>query len=157
MRGDYTLSEKDHIFARYSRSSQSVPTVRSQPLTYNSFNEYPTHNAVLDYTRTITPSLVNDARVGLNYVLVNNGNASNGLPNLPNQVGIPGVPQDFLPSMTFSNNTFISNIGAANVYQLFADTVIQYQDTLIWTKGAHTMRMGFQGWRQRLEHVLFRQ
>lgn len=150
VRADYTLSEKDHIFARYSRSSQSVPTVRSQPLTYDSFNEYPTQNAVLDYTRTITPSLVNDARVGMNYVVVNNGNSNSGLPNLPSQVGIPGVPQDFLPSMTFSNNSFISNFGAANVYQLFANTVIQYQDTLIWTKGAHTMRIGFQGWRQRL-------
>ncbi len=149
-RVDYTLSEKDHLFGRYSRSAQSVPVVRSQPLTYNSFNEYPTHNGVLDYTRTISPFLVNDARIGVNYVLINNGNATNGLPNLANQVGIPGVPQDFLPSMTFSNNTFISNLGAANVYQLFADTVIQYQDTLIWTKGAHTMRFGFQGWRQRV-------
>ncbi|MFL6448194.1 MAG: carboxypeptidase regulatory-like domain-containing protein [Bryobacteraceae bacterium] len=149
-RVDYTLSEKDHIFGRYSRSSQSVPTVRSQPLTYNSFNEYPTHNGVLDYTRTVSPSLVNDARVGVNYVLINNGNSSNGLPNLPSQVGIPGVPQDFLPSMTFSNNAFVSNFGAANVYQLFADTVIQYQDSVVWTKGAHTMRIGFQGWRQRI-------
>src|SRR4051812_39142346 len=150
VRIDYTASEKDHIFGRYSRSSQSVPAVTSQPLTYGSFNEYPTHNGVLDYTRTVTPSLVNDARVGLNYVVINNGNASNGLPNLPNQVGIPGVPQDFLPSMTFSNNSFISNFGAANVYQLFADTVIQYQDTVVWTKGAHTMRIGFRGWRQRI-------
>src|SRR3954462_12490672 len=68
---DYTLSEKNHIFGRYSRSSQSVPTVRSQPLTYNAFNEYPTHNGVFDYTRTVSPSLVNDFRVGVNYVLIN--------------------------------------------------------------------------------------
>jgi hypothetical protein len=149
-RVDYALSDKDHLFGRYSQSSQSVPTTRSQPLTYNSFNEYPAQNGVLDYTRTLSPSLVNDARFGVNYVLVNNGNATNGLPNLPSQVGIPGVPQDFLPSMTFSNNSFISNIGVGNVYQLFADTVIQYQDTLIWTKGRHTMHIGFQGWRQRL-------
>ncbi|MBV9936878.1 MAG: TonB-dependent receptor [Acidobacteriaceae bacterium] len=149
-RVDYAASEKDHIFGRYSRSSQSVPTTRSQPLTYNSFNEYPTHNGVFDYTRTMSPSLVNDVRFGVNYVLINNGNASNGLPNLPSQVGIPGVPQDFLPAMSFSNNSFISGIGASNVYQLFADTVIQYQDTLIWTKGTHTMHMGFQGWRQRI-------
>jgi hypothetical protein len=40
--------------------------------------------------------------------------------------------------------------GNADVYQLFADAVIQYGDTAIVTKGKHTMHIGFQGWRQRI-------
>ena len=36
-------------------------------------------------------------------------------------------------------------------YQLFADTVIQYEDTVNITKGAHNMHIGFQGWRQRID------
>ncbi len=52
--------------------------------------------------------------------------------------------------MTFSGGN-AATIGNADVYQLFADTVIQYEDTLNITKGAHTMHMGFQGWRQRID------
>ena len=46
--------------------------------------------------------------------------------------------------------TFASGIGNSNAYQLFADTVIQYGDTAIWSKGAHTLKMGFTGYRQRI-------
>ena len=52
--------------------------------------------------------------------------------------------------MAFPNNAFASGFGTSNVYQLFADTVIQYSDTAIWSKGSHTLKMGFQGFRQRI-------
>ena len=59
------------------------PTTNNVPIFYNSFANYPTHNGVLDWTRTISPIIVNEARVGVNYVFVNNGAAGNGLTNLP--------------------------------------------------------------------------
>jgi hypothetical protein len=149
-RVDYTASDKDHIFGRYSMSALDFPTIRSQPLTYNSFNTDPTRSGVIDWTRSVSSSFVNDARFGVNYVLINNGAADTTLPNLNQQFGIPGVPTSALASMNFSNNFFASNIGTANTYQLFADTVIQYSDTAIWSRGAHTLKMGFQGFRQRI-------
>ncbi len=42
-------------------------------------------------------------------------------------------------------------IGNSDNVQLFADTVIQYEDTLSITKGKQTMHLGFQGWRQRID------
>jgi hypothetical protein len=150
-RADWAISDKDHLFGRYSQSMMSIPTVRTQPLLYNAFNLYPTHNGVLDYTRTVSPSFVNEARVGVNYVFINNGAAGNGLANLNNSFGISGVPTDVLTGMAFSNNAYISNFGNSDIYQLFADTVIQYEDTAIWTRGNHTMRFGFQGWRERID------
>ncbi len=60
------------------------------------------------------------------------------------------MPTSALAGMAFSNNNFASDIGTSNVYQLFADTVIQYSDTAIWSKGSHTLKMGFQGFRQRI-------
>jgi Carboxypeptidase regulatory-like domain/TonB dependent receptor len=149
-RVDWNISDKDRLFGRYSQGFQAIPQTTSQPLTYNSFANYPTHNGVLDWTRAVRPSFVNDARIGVNYVLINNGAVGNGLPDLNKTFGIPGVPSDILTGMSFSTNNFISNFGNSNVYQLFADTVIQYEDTAIWTKGPHTMRFGFQGWRQRV-------
>ena len=52
--------------------------------------------------------------------------------------------------MNFSGG-YANTIGNADNYQLFADTVIQYGDTVTWNKGAHNIKFGFQGWRQRLD------
>ena len=147
---DWTASDKDHIFGRYSMSALDYPIIRSQPLTYNSFNTAPTKGGVIDWTRSISSSFVNDARFGVNYVRINNGTADTTLPNLNQQFGIPGVPSSALAGIAFSNNNFASGIGTSNVYQLFADTVIQYGDTAIWSRGAHTLKMGFTGYRQRI-------
>ena len=148
---DWTKSEKDHIFGRYSQSTIENPTTNTEALLYNSFNNYPTHNGVLDWTRTISPAIVNEARVGVNYVFINNGAASNSLTNFAQTVGLPGIESSFLPSMSLSGNNFAGNIGTGDVYQLFADTTIQYEDTMVITAGAHTMHLGFQGWRQRID------
>ncbi len=41
-------------------------------------------------------------------------------------------------------------MGSSSVTQLFADTVIQIGDTVIWTAGSHTLRIGFQYNRNRI-------
>jgi hypothetical protein len=146
---DWNISDKDRMFARYSQSVIDNPTTRGYALLYNNFANFPTHSGVLDWTRTVSPSFVNDARVGVNYVLVNNGSAANNLTNFADTVGIPGVPSTFLPGQSFSGG-LASNFGTSDVYQLFGDTVIQYGDTAIVTAGKHTMHIGFQGWRQRI-------
>jgi len=147
---DWNISEKDRMFGRYSQSFIENPSTDSRPLQYNSFNNLPTHNGVLDWTRTVSPTIVNDARFGVNYVFLNNGAASNGLDNFAQTVGLPSIPSAFLPSMTLNGGNAAS-IGNSDIFQLFADTVIQYGDTLIVTKGSHTMHLGFQGQRQRVD------
>ncbi len=155
---DWALSDKDHLFGRYSQSVLDNPTTNSQTLVYNSVQNYPVHNGVLDYTRTISPSLVNDARVGVNYILIVNGNApAGGVGNLNTVFGLQGVPNDLVPAMVFASNGFtnVSNanteLGSADNFEKFGDTVIQYEDTAIWNRGKHTMHFGFQGWRQRID------
>ena len=155
-RVDWTLSEKDHLFGRYSQSMQEIPTTNSYALAYNSFSNAPTHSGVLDWTHTVSSWLVNDARIGVNYVLINTGN-SGTLPNLNQTFGIPGVPSDILTAMQFTTNSFVNGpnngttaIGSADIFQLFANTVIQYGDTVLLNKGSHTMHVGFQGFRQRI-------
>jgi hypothetical protein len=146
---DWNESEKNRIFGRFSRSLIQNPGTNNMPLFYNSFATYPTWNGVLDWVSSATPTIVNDARVGVNYVLVNNGAAANGVSNFPQAVGLPGVPSSILPAMDFTGGD-AATIGNADIYQLFADTVIQYEDTMTISKGVHTMHVGFQGWRQRI-------
>ncbi len=148
---DWNISDKDRFFARYSQSNIDAPTTNSLPLAYNGFNVYPAHNGVMDWTRTVSPSFVNDARVGVNYVFINNGAAGNGVENFAQTIGLPGATEGILPSMALSGGFSTAPIGNADVYQLFADTVIQYEDTATLTKGAHTLHFGFQGWRDRVD------
>ena len=106
---------------------------------------------MLDWTRTISPSLVNEARAGVNYVFINNGAAGNGLTNLPRPSGIPGVPSSFLPSMSFTGGNVASFGNQRRVPAFRRHRRFSYEDTLIWTKGTHTMHFGFQGYRYRMD------
>ena len=144
---DWNISGKDRMFARYSQSNIDNPTINSNPLQYNQFGHFPIQNGVIDYTRTISPSVVNDFRAGLNYTYGNTGTSTTGLPDLPTQFGLPGVPTTILPSM---NLPTYQAIGTNAGVQLFANTVIQVGDTAIWTAGSHTLRFGFQYNRERI-------
>ena len=147
---DYNISDKDRFYVRFSESRYDNPSINTLPLIYNSFSTTPTHTGVMDWTRTISPSLVNEVRFGVNYVYNSNGAAGGAVSGFAQTVGIPGVPSAFLPAMNFQGGN-AATIGNSDIYQLFADTVIHYEDTIIWTKGSHTMHIGFQGYRYRID------
>jgi hypothetical protein len=150
---DANISEKDRFFARYSRSQQDSPSINSFPLFFGSFFEAPTHNGVIDWTRTLTPSIVNEFRAGINYVKVHNGGADNGLGNVAQDLGITGGNErgPGLFSVGFGA-ALVNGIGSANIgtQQLFADTVLQVGDTAVISVGRHVVHTGFQFWRQRI-------
>jgi hypothetical protein len=147
---DYNYSEKDRIFARYSESAFTNPTIRNYPLTYNAFANYPSHTGVADWTHTFSPTLVNELRFGVNYVFLNSGAAANGLTGFAQTVGIQDVPSPLLPALSLSGGN-VAGFGNSDVYQLFATAVIHYEDTMILSKGNHTMHYGFQGYRYRMD------
>ena len=149
-RVDWNASDKDRIFGRYSQSMITNPSTNSLPIIYNGFNNYPVHTGVVDWVHTAGPTIVNDARAGVNYVYINNGAAANGIGNLNTTVGLPGIPSAILPGMNFSGG-YASSIGNSDSYQLFADTVIQLEDTMSITRGAHVFHLGFQAWRDRID------
>ena len=100
--------------------------------------------------------MVNDARVGVNYVFINNGAAGNGL-EFSTDVGLPGrYLSTILPAMDFVGGT-AATIGNADVYQFFADTVIQYEDTLTWSKGRQTLQFWFPRMAPAYRYLLFGQ
>ncbi len=150
---DWAASEKDHLSVRYSQSSAINPNTNSIPLLYNSSNVYPSYNGVINYSRTFSPTLVNDFRVGVNYIPVVTG-ALSGSAFSAASVGIPGVPTNVLPGFDFTSGN-LSNVGTGfgnpQVAEEFSDTVGQINDTVIVNRGKHTIRMGFQFQRQRID------
>src|SRR5207249_5123042 len=72
---DFNATSKDHIFGRYSHAKQHNPTINSLALLGTGFSDAPINNEVVDWSHTFSSTLLNDARVGVNYVKLRNGTA----------------------------------------------------------------------------------
>lgn len=150
---DYNMSDKDHITGRYSRLYADDPSTNSFPLSSDAFINDNGHNGVANWTHTFSPSLFNEARFGVNYMLANNGADPKGLGNFGQTLGIAnanaGGPG--MIAMNFSNG-YVAGFGnsVSGNQQLFASTVIQFDDSVVITKGRHVMHAGFQFMRDRI-------
>jgi outer membrane receptor protein involved in Fe transport len=146
---DFAATEKDHLMGRFSYSRLTNPTVNSFNYAYNTGGVVSTWNFVTGYTRTISSSLVNDARLGVNYVQVGqNETSSNFSGSAGSLFDIAGLTSDFLPAMSFSGG-YVTGFGSKVSVTDNYDTSIQYSDVLNWVHGKHNTRFGFQGWRVR--------
>lgn len=150
---DYNRSQKDHVFGRFSQSRQDNNVTNSFPLFFDTFFRAPAYNGVANWTRTFSSRLVNEVRVGANYTLVNNGGLDKGLGSVAQDLGIQNG-NDRGPGLFAINfaTAQANGFGNANIgdQQRFANTVIQFEDSLIITSGQHIFRTGFQYKRNRL-------
>jgi hypothetical protein len=149
---DYNMSTNDRIWGRYSQGFMQDPSLQSFPLYASGFADTPTYNGVANWTHTFSPTVVNEVRLGTNYVQLHNGNAfPTSAGNIAQDIGIANG-NDRGPGIMAINLSggFANSFGAANNEQMFADTVIQAQDGVILNKGKHTIHTGFQYMRQRI-------
>jgi outer membrane receptor protein involved in Fe transport len=146
---DYKPSDKDDLSARYSNGRQDTPGVNTLPFRYNSFNIAPFQNGVINWTRTITPRVVNEARVGVNNLMLNNGGEDKGLGDIATKLGIQNAGAGLLSLQGFA---FTATLGSANIgtQQLFATTTYHYADNLTIIRGRHMMKTGFNILRQQM-------
>jgi hypothetical protein len=144
---DYKIDEKDSVSGRFTRAYQNNPSANGFELIGNGFSTTPIWNTVGDWTRTISPSLVNDARLGWSHITLNNGTSwASGVGQYGNSLGIGnGNPAglDGLLAVNLSN-TAVSNFGNAVTGENFDDQVWQAEDAVTWTHGRHTLKFGAQ-------------
>ena len=97
---DYNISEKDRLYGRYSHAFQKNPTLNTFKLFGTGFSEAPIYSGLINWTHTISHNLLNDARMGVNYVKLHNGTTfESSVGNLgetlgianSNPAGIPGL------------------------------------------------------------------
>ena len=153
---DYIVSDKDHLFARYSKGDQYDPATNSIALLGNTVNEAYLDNATVNWTHTFSPNLMNEARFGKNYVKLPHGLTTfdPSVGALGNKIGIAdGNPSNIngLPEFGFAGGSVtninagtLQNLGAAGVVEKFSSTVTQFDDVLIYTHGRHVIKTGFQ-------------
>lgn len=152
---DYRPTDRNHFFVRYSQSALSNPRTSDFLLSAgNSFSDTPTQSTVFNWTRTISPSFVNEFRAGVNYVKVHDGGSDNGLGNFAEELGIKNANavSPGLFGINLNSGGRVDNIGNTDngTQELFANTVIQFEDSAIITKGKHVFHTGFQFQRFRL-------
>src|SRR5229473_2255493 len=109
---DWKVTDKDDFSGRYSNGRQDQPSVATFPLFYNGFNIAPFQNGVLNWTRTVSPTLVNEARFGVNNILLNNGGEDKGLGDIGQKLGIKSAGVGLL-SLSLING-FANSLGNSN-------------------------------------------
>jgi outer membrane receptor protein involved in Fe transport len=145
---DYVPSDKDHLMARWSQQFVTAPTSNSIALLGNTAKTFPLKNLVVDETHTFGTSLLNDARVGFAYFPVTEGLSNPTGQNLPATFGIAGVGVSFLPALAFTGTGVQpGTIGNNDLVQSFHDTTLQFEDTVTWTHGRHSIHAGFEAYR----------
>ncbi len=150
-RVDYTPSETNQFFVRYSQAGRK--DVRPAPLpglanggdssTGIGFED--TEGASVGYTHTFTPRIINEARIGFNHVHVRRGLPVNGTVLPPDDLRVPGVPDD---SRVNGLTLFAPTGGYRRVGDpRFAPTLLasqerQINDVLTLVRGSHTFKVG---------------
>ncbi len=161
IRVDEQISPKDSFFARYSIqntitiSPSTYPTTTipgiSQPVDLSDEASFagtslqPAQHVATSYVRVISPTMVNDFRVGFNryrldYVPADFAPGA----GLGNQLGVPNsnvTPREQnLP--IFSPSTYLG-VGQTRSLPLYRrENTFEELDNLTWTKGLHTLKIG---------------
>jgi hypothetical protein len=153
---DFNASSKDHIFARYSKGNQFDPLTNSVALLGDTINEAYLQNGAVNWTHSFSPNLLNEARFGKNYIKLPHGLTTfdSSVGALANTIGIAdGNPNgiDGLPLFGFAGGSITNpgsgtlyNLGAASTVEKFSSTVTNFEDVLIYTRGKHIIKSGFQ-------------
>ena len=136
---DYNISDSDSLRGRFILNRTGFIDTTGFPSVFYTTVPFNYYLATFSEFHTFSPSIVNEFRFGYNRYF-----NTYGVPN----VSFPGL--DSFPNIDIFelggvNNTFgpdpdAPQSGVQNQYQL--------ADNISWTKGAHSFKFGFDGWKQ---------
>ena len=142
---DWQASDKDHIMGRYTQMyTHVIQSNGTDLLSPNLERQYPLKNIMGDYVRTITPTLINDFRLGTTIFPANDQIYTSAISgNINTTIGLPDVPVNVLPAMAIGYGPG-GGIGGSDGPEVFHDTTNEIQDEITWTHGRHSIHGGFQ-------------
>lgn len=145
VRIDARLSASNNVSGRYSFANFHTNGIQGAlpvQLTGKSFNR--PQNIALNWTRVITPTIVNEARVGFNRAVfitdvldwagLENGNASLGIAGAQAHPGLSSIAM----------GSGLTTIGSTAVIEDNVTNTFHYGDNLTINQGSHFMKMGGQ-------------
>jgi hypothetical protein len=148
---DWTPTAKDRISGRWSDGEADDGTTEEiTPISFPTINDFPFKQLALNYTRTISSNIVNEARAGFTRMAYNSyaADLSGKFGNGESLVGI-SWPNDLpgFSSQTFTestNSTGVFTFGTAGTANKALDNQFSYGDNLTWQHGRHTSKFGAQ-------------
>ncbi len=161
VRGDYILSQKSQFAFRYSSGNETLITTGLLGAGSKTFTQY--YQYMGSNTWTLTPHIVNEARLGYSNFFNSHGLLSAFTDDVVDSIGIPnlsgGLPATWgIPDMIFASGpagqaitppawTEFGDVGGDGPY-VVTDPTTAVVDNLAWMKGKHSLRFGFEYNRQ---------
>jgi Carboxypeptidase regulatory-like domain len=152
---DFAPSEKDRFFGRFTWLNSSVSGTTLLPGAAAS-TPFQSRNAVLSWTHIFGPTLVNEARAGLDRVFLDTNRPANASgPDWPTSLGLMNlntIPDcNAVPAVGITDfSTFGFAFGNCIVSR---NTNKIYLDNLAWTIGHHSLTLGGQVIRMNLRDI----
>ncbi len=149
-RFDYTISDRDNFFARFSygKDSTFLPSPFSNVLDGGGFQDGYSDNRAeglaASEVHTFSSNLINEFRFGFNHLASTRFNLNYNV-NVAQQLNFPGVPYGSelggLPSISFSDGT--AAIGSSDFLPAIEHQhSYVFNDNLTWVRGRHATKFG---------------
>ncbi len=146
IKADNRVTDRDSYFLRFTRDSRNEILPGPFPVSGGDLQKVMNYNAVASYTRTFSPTVLNEFRVAYSRFDLNFDTASTGL-DVIDRLGITGLDgrkKDGIEGFPILNVTGYGNfgdIGIRPLEQFF--TTRTFANTLTWIRGSHTIKAGF--------------
>lgn len=143
IRGDDTLSQNDHLFARYylDKYNDNPFLDPTNYLSLVSYSQIYSHNAIIGETHTFTPNLLNDVRLSFSRVSTNAGP-----PNKSISVADLGVavtqPANFAKAVDGISVSGYFNANGTFPPSIMNRTNYLLADDVSWIHGKHSFAFG---------------
>jgi hypothetical protein len=146
LRLDYSLSSNQTLMARFSHQGETETTPQGVPNTASN-TETNAYQDMLAHTWVISPTKVNDVRVGISHFYNDTAAQQANKQNIAGLMGIPNLTPAFnydwgVPGVTLS--ALSSTIIGSQTDSPFVnwDTIIQSADNFSWNHGSHAFKFG---------------
>jgi hypothetical protein len=151
---DHQLSTADRLSVRYfiDHFTNAGTYDPSNLLSYRNptlASRVRSQSGVISWTRTITPTLLNDARFGFTRIHASRGPFFEGVPSMQ-QLGVRLPLYPTLPSISQIEAQGFFNIGD-NLEAKFPRTAFEFANRTSWVRGRHSIQFGGEVVRQRVD------
>src|ERR1700733_4445329 len=136
---DYNISDADSLRGRFVLNRTGNIDSNGFPSVFYQTEPIDAYLATLSEYHTFNPTLVNEFRLGYNRRSTDNPSGNIKFP------GLDVFPNIDIFELGGVNNTFGPDPGAP---QSGVQNQYQLADNISWSKGAHTLKFGFDGWKQ---------
>lgn len=149
IRIDYKVGDKDSLMGRYTYGDALDFTAHPViPVIFPTSNDYPFQSAVVNWVCQVSPTMVNELRIGFSRTVYDQtvpSDPSGAFGNKGNSiVGIPFPNQIFAGFSRISLSSNESNVGTNALVNQFHENNFFYGDNFNWQHGRHDFKFGVQ-------------